>query len=129
MGVSGFRTTLQVGKRNLLAPGQTTKLKPDCPARGPESLTHSSPPCPSGETEAQREEGLVQGHTTSRCLFSPPLEQRVLWGRLILGAGHVAAGYSIVVVVLFLIRVRLFMTPWTVAHQAPLSMGFPRQEY
>ena len=22
-----------------------------------------------------------------------------------------------------------FMTPWTVAHQAPLSMGFPRLEY
>ena len=21
------------------------------------------------------------------------------------------------------------MTPWTVSHQAPLSMGFPRQEY
>ena len=21
------------------------------------------------------------------------------------------------------------MNPWTVAHQAPLSMGFPRQEY
>ena len=26
-------------------------------------------------------------------------------------------------------HVQLFMTPWTVAHQAPLSMGFPRQEY
>ena len=26
-------------------------------------------------------------------------------------------------------RVRLFSTPWTVAHQAPLSMGFSRQEY
>ena len=26
-------------------------------------------------------------------------------------------------------RVRLFATPWTVAHQAPPSMGFPRQEY
>ena len=25
--------------------------------------------------------------------------------------------------------VRLFVTPWTVAHQAPLSMRFPRQEY
>ena len=25
-------------------------------------------------------------------------------------------------------RVRLFATPWTVAHQAPRSMGFPRQE-
>ena len=22
-----------------------------------------------------------------------------------------------------------FVTPWTAAHQAPLSMGFPRQEY
>ena len=25
--------------------------------------------------------------------------------------------------------VRLFVTPWTVARQAPLSMGFSRQEY
>ena len=25
--------------------------------------------------------------------------------------------------------VRLFVTPWTMAHQAPLSMGFSRQEY
>ena len=26
-------------------------------------------------------------------------------------------------------RVRLFVTPWTIAHQAPRSMGFSRQEY
>ena len=26
-------------------------------------------------------------------------------------------------------RVQLFVTPWTVAHQAPLSLGFSRQEY
>ena len=26
-------------------------------------------------------------------------------------------------------RIGLFVTPWTVAHQAPLSMGFSRQEY
>ena len=26
-------------------------------------------------------------------------------------------------------RVRLFVTPWTVAYQAPLSMGFSKQEY
>ena len=26
-------------------------------------------------------------------------------------------------------RVQLFMTPWTVAYQAPLSMEFARQEY
>ena len=26
-------------------------------------------------------------------------------------------------------RVQLFVDPWTVAYQAPLSMGFSRQEY
>ena len=26
-------------------------------------------------------------------------------------------------------RVQLFVTPWTVAYQAPPSMGFSRQEY
>ena len=26
-------------------------------------------------------------------------------------------------------RIRLLVTPWTAAHQAPLSMGFSRQEY
>ena len=26
-------------------------------------------------------------------------------------------------------RVQLFVTPWTIVHQAPLSVGFPRQEY
>ena len=26
-------------------------------------------------------------------------------------------------------RVQLFVTPWTIAYQAPLSMGFSRQEY
>ena len=26
-------------------------------------------------------------------------------------------------------QVRVFVTPWTAAHQAPLSMGFSRQEY
>ena len=33
------------------------------------------------------------------------------------------------IVVQLLSRVRLFATPWTVARQVPLSMGFPRQEY
>ena len=26
-------------------------------------------------------------------------------------------------------HVQLFMTPWTVSHQAPLSVEFPQQEY
>ena len=37
--------------------------------------------------------------------------------------------YIITVCVWSLSHVRLFATPWTVAHQAPLSTGFPRQEY
>ena len=37
--------------------------------------------------------------------------------------------YTPVAVVQPLSRVWLFVTPRTVAHQAPLSMGFPRQEY
>ena len=35
----------------------------------------------------------------------------------------------LVAVVQSLSRVGPFATPWTIAHQAPLSMGFPRQEY
>ena len=35
----------------------------------------------------------------------------------------------IVIVVQSLSHVWLFETPWTVAHQAALSMGFPRQKY
>ena len=32
-------------------------------------------------------------------------------------------------IVCVLSRVRLFMTPWTVTRQAPLSVRFPRQGY
>ena len=34
-----------------------------------------------------------------------------------------------ILVVQSLSHVLLLATPWTVAHQSPLSMGFPRQEY
>ena len=36
---------------------------------------------------------------------------------------------SEILVPCMLSRVQLCATPWTVAHQAPLSMGFSRQEY
>ena len=39
------------------------------------------------------------------------------------------AGFFPLKVKVLLSRVQLFSTPWTVACQAPLSMGFPRQEY
>ena len=34
-----------------------------------------------------------------------------------------------IIVVLSLSTVQFIVTPWTAARQAPLSMGFPRQEY
>ena len=37
--------------------------------------------------------------------------------------------WTVKVKVKSLSRVRLFVTPWTVAYQAPPSMGFSRQEY
>ena len=37
--------------------------------------------------------------------------------------------HDAVAAVLLLNQVRLFLTSWTVAPQAPLFMGFPRQEY
>ena len=46
--------------------------------------------------------------------------------------GNREAGHTLFhlffVVVLLRSCVWLFLTPWTAAHQAPLSMGFPRQE-
>ena len=38
-------------------------------------------------------------------------------------------GVIVVVVVQLLRHVSLFVIPWSVASQAPLSIGFPRQEY
>ena len=51
-----------------------------------------------------------------------------LWNSL-QGQGGMDWEFGVNVVVQLLSPVRLFATPWTVAHQAPPSMGFPRQEY
>ena len=52
------------------------------------------------------------------CVFHPPLLSSALGERTL-----------VVISSLSLSRVRLFATPWTVAYQAPPSMGFSRQEY
>ena len=46
-----------------------------------------------------------------------------------MGLGFLAASGKRKVKVKLLSRVRLTATPWTVAHQAPPSMEFSRQEY
>ena len=42
------------------------------------------------------------------------------WALIVIKTGHACCHFCLV---------WLFVTLWTVAHQAPLSMGFPRQEY
>ena len=39
------------------------------------------------------------------------------------------AGHCLLLLFNCLVVSNSFVTPWAVAHQAPLSMGFPRQEY
>ena len=36
---------------------------------------------------------------------------------------------EMIIIMCMLSHIRLFATPWTVAHHTPLSMGFPRWEY
>ena len=55
------------------------------------------------------------------------MTQGLVYSELICRALHCSAG--LLTVVQSLSRVWLFVTPWTVARQAPLSMRFSRQEY
>jgi len=45
------------------------------------------------------------------------------------GGGEVGVGTYFIFLCSLLCCVQLFVTPWIVAHQAPLSMKFSRQEY
>ena len=59
-----------------------------------------------------------------------PLISPALAGRFFTTSATWEAHFnSLKVKVKLLSRVRLSATPWTVAHQAPRSMGFSRQEY
>ena len=62
-----------------------------------------------------------------KCCLGAPVGQRenaFVGYRCIINAGQ-----QVLSEVKSLSRVRLFATPWTVAHQASLSVGFTRQEY
>ena len=61
------------------------------------------------------------------CVYVCVHVHRSMWttgrtGNLIVFIHHIVVGSP-------LSHVRLFATLWTGAHQAPLAMGFPRQEY
>ena len=58
------------------------------------------------------------------------MESRVMeYGKITLYDSRKAVYLAAALAVELLSHVRLFVTPGTVAHQAPLSIEFPRQEY
>ena len=87
------------------------------PPANPGQFQRSALPGTASTTEAGR-------GPAGALLPSPPL-----------GTGRSCPSYqcghhfSTSLLVLTLRRLRLFATPWTVARQAPLSMGFSRQQY
>ena len=81
-----------------------------------------------GETElaCRRAEGSKTSVLASVVTAVKKLRQVIMFS----GKGfHYNRTLTILCNVCMLSHVRLFVTPWTVAHQAPLSMGFSRQEY
>ena len=57
------------------------------------------------------------------------MKAQMATGKKMISGRRKCLGRKVKVKVKLLSRVRLFATPWTVAHQVPLSMGFSRQEY
>ena len=65
-------------------------------------------------------ESLIQNHNS---------KEPVLWDSAFFTVQLSHPYMKVKMKVKLLSRVQLFVTPWTVAYQAPLSMGFSRQEY
>ena len=57
------------------------------------------------------------------------MKAQMATGKKMISGRRKCLGRKVKVKVKLLSRVRLFATPWTVAHQVPRSMGFSRQEY
>ena len=86
-----------------------------------------------------KQQGPPVQHRELRSIFSASLDRRGVWGRMdtcVCMAESLQSPAAITTLLLSYVsilnhfsRVRLCATPWTVACQAPLSIGFSRQEY
>ena len=89
------------------------------------SVSLNSKACPQQKLRLRLNHGTIECFSSLHVRGTSALQQG-------LQVKHLQASYSkesLKVKVKSLSRVRLLVTPWTVAHQAPLSMGFSRQEY
>ena len=74
--------------------------------------------------EESEKAGFNTQHKKTKIMASSPITS---WQ--IGGGGEVGVGTYFIFLCSLLCCVQLFVTPWIVAHQAPLSMKFSRQEY
>ena len=99
-------------------------------ARGPCCLEYFSVQDPSAERMGRGRSGLLPANTRSWARLSARTQHTFSPQQcVVLHMITINNGASITIVVQSLSRVRFLATPGTVARQAPLSMGFPRQEY
>ena len=77
-------------------------------------------------TEAFCSDPLV---TSQACFQELGVPGYILHGILLTAISYSYGASESPVLCQLLSHVRLFVTPWTIAHQASLSMGFSRQEY
>ena len=77
-----------------------------------------------GDAKFKNRAGLFHCQKAKDATCTSWVEPRML---NVLKAGRPEQQRTVCVCVLS--HVRLSVTPWTVAHQTPLSVGFPRQEY
>ena len=71
----------------------------------------------------------LQEHLPKLCFCSLNLGQDALREALYSGSSSEGNDCHLACMLSRFSRVQLFVTPWTVAHEAPLPMGFSRQEY
>ena len=84
--------------------------------------------------KVKRESEVAQScptlHDPMDCSLSGPCVHGIFQARVLeWGASSFSNAWKWTVKVKSLSRVRLLATPWTAAYQAPVSMGFSRQEY
>ena len=87
-----------------------------------------------GREEAKRGEEKEgrEGRTQGSCVCKPERPHKIMLTAMMLRSQGDLEGWEregTCVYAQSLSRVRLFAAPTTVAHQAPLSMGFSKQEY
>ena len=98
-------------------------------ASGPENQKKKTKQNPKNKQTMKQKQYCNKFNKNFKNGLYPKKKKKPTAGRHFLGQNSSPFALSPWSEVKSLSRVRLFATPWTIAYQAPLSMGFSRQEY